>query len=127
MNSTENGTVTAPDPTHPQPLLGRVAVVTGGSRGIGSSIARELAASGATVVVNYISGAEAAAGVVAQIEAAGGRACAEVGDVSNYEAVADMFRRVQERYGRLDVLVNNAGILRDRTFKKLTIADWHTV
>ncbi len=120
-------TATGPDPTHPKPLLGRVAVVTGGSRGIGSSIARELAASGATVVVNYIRGAEAAAGVVAQIEASGGTATTEAGDVSDYEQVGDMFARIKERYGRLDVLVNNAGILRDRTFKKMSITDWHDV
>ncbi len=124
---TIRATAAAPDPTHPKPLLGRVAVVTGGSRGIGSSIARELAAGGATVVVNYVRGAEAAAGVVAQIEAAGGSASAEAGDVSDYEQVGDMFARVKDRYGRLDVLVNNAGILRDRTFKKMSITDWHEV
>ncbi|MBC5799577.1 MAG: 3-oxoacyl-ACP reductase FabG [Candidatus Eremiobacteraeota bacterium] len=124
---TKRAPATAPDPTHPKPLLGRVAIVTGGSRGIGSSIARELAASGATVVVNYIRGSEAAAGVVAQIEAAGGSAGTEAGDVSNYEQVGEMFGRIKERYGRLDVLVNNAGILRDRTYKKMSITDWHEV
>jgi acetoacetyl-CoA reductase len=118
---------TAPDPTHPKPLLGRVAVVTGGSRGIGSSIASELAAAGATTVVNYVRGADAAAGVVEQIEAAGGTADAEAADVSNYEDVCAMFERVKEKYGRLDVLVNNAGILRDRTYKKMSIKDWHEV
>jgi acetoacetyl-CoA reductase len=118
---------TAPDPTHPQPLLGRIAVVTGGSRGIGSAIARELAASGATIVVNYVKGAEAASGIVAQIEAAGGSAHAEQGDVSDHDSVEAMFARIKERYGRLDVLVNNAGILRDRTFKKMSISDWHEV
>ena len=117
----------APDPTVAKPLLGRVAVVTGGSRGIGSSIARELARSGADVVVNYVRGADAAAGVVADIVAEGGSATAEPGDVSNYEDVAAMFERIKGRYGRLDVLVNNAGILRDRTFKKMTITDWHEV
>ena len=117
----------APDPTHPKPLLGRVAVVTGSSRGIGAAIARELAASGATIVVNYVSGAEAAAGVVAQIEAAGGSALAECGNVSNFEDVCAMFERVKAKTGRLDVVVNNAGILRDRTFKKMSIQDWHEV
>jgi acetoacetyl-CoA reductase len=120
-------TATAPDPTHPKPLLGRIAVVTGGSRGIGAAIARELAASGAEVVVNYVRGADAAKGVVAQIEAAGGKARAEAGDVANYESVCEMFERIKTRYGRLDVLVNNAGILRDRTFKKMSMQDWHEV
>ncbi len=118
---------TAPDPSQAQPLLGRIAVVTGGSRGIGSHIARELAASGATVVVNYVRGAEAAAGVVAQIEAAGGTASTEIGDVSKIEDVTAMFERIKAKYGRLDVLVNNAGILRDRTYKKMSISDWHEV
>jgi acetoacetyl-CoA reductase len=120
-------TATAPDPTHPKPLLGRIAVVTGGSRGIGAAIARELGASGATVVVNYVRGADAAKGVVAQIEAAGGQAHAEAGDVADYESVCAMFERIKARFGRLDVLVNNAGILRDRTFKKMTIDDWQAV
>jgi len=69
----------------------------------------------------------AAAGVVAQIEASGGSAGTEIGDVSNYEQVGEMFARIKERYGRLDVLVNNAGILRDRTYKKMSITDWHEV
>lgn len=116
-----------PDPYHPQPLLGRVAVVTGSSRGIGAAIARELAASGATVVVNYHNGAEAAAGVVAQIEAEGHSARAEQADVADHDSVEAMFGRIKERYGRLDVLINNAGILRDRTFKKMTMKDWHQV
>ena len=120
-------TGTAPDPTHAQPLVGRVAVVTGASRGIGAAIAREMAASGATVIVNYVRGAEAAAGVVAQIEATGGRAHAEAGDVADYDSVRNMFERIKSQHGRLDILINNAGILRDRTFKKMSMNDWHEV
>jgi acetoacetyl-CoA reductase len=117
----------APDPAHPKPLLGRVAIVTGGSRGIGSAIARELSVAGAHIIVNYVTGVEAAAGVVAQIEAAGGTADAEAGDVSQVDDVRALFERIKSRYGRLDILVNNAGILRDRTFKKMSLEDWHTV
>jgi acetoacetyl-CoA reductase len=120
-------TSSKPDATAAQPLLGRVAVVTGSSRGIGASIAAELALAGAHVVVNYVRGAEAAAGVVAQIEANGGKASAEGGDVGNADDVAAMFQRVAEKQGRLDILVNNAGILRDRTFKKMSLQDWHEV
>jgi len=117
----------APDPTSPKPLLGRIAIVTGASRGIGSLIARELAASGASVVVNYVRGSEAAAGVVAQIEAAGGTADAIRGDVTKIDEMEKLFDNVKTRYGRLDVLVNNAGILRDRTYRKMTLPDWHEV
>jgi NAD(P)-dependent dehydrogenase (short-subunit alcohol dehydrogenase family) len=127
MDTQKRDVATAPDPTHPKPLLGRVAVVTGASRGIGSSIARELAASGANVVVNYIKGAEAAAGVVAQIEAAGGSATTEAADVSKVDEVRGMFERIGQRYGRLDIVVNNAGILRDKTYRKMQITDWHEV
>jgi acetoacetyl-CoA reductase len=127
MNNLAFGAAVAPDPAHPKPLLGRIALVTGGSRGIGSSIARELGAAGAHVVVNYHHAAEAAAGVVAQIEAAGGGADAEAADVAGAEEVRALFERIKSKYGRLDVLVNNAGILRDRTFKKMALEDWHAV
>jgi acetoacetyl-CoA reductase len=127
MDTKERASATSPDFTAVKPLLGRVAVVTGGSRGIGSAIARELGRQGATVVVNYVRGADAAAGVVAQIEADGGHASSEAGDVSKADDVAAMFGRIKEKYGRLDVLVNNAGILRDRTYKKMSLADWHEV
>src|SRR5580704_5800572 len=99
---------TKPDATVAQPLLGRVAVVTGSSRGIGASIAEELARAGAHVVVNYVRGADAASGVVAKIEANGGKATAEGGDVTNIGDVVSMFERVAERHGRVDILVNNA-------------------
>jgi len=118
---------TNPDETAAQPLLGRVAVVTGSSRGIGSAIAEELARAGAHVVINYVRGAEAAAGVVARIEAGGGKAVAEAGDVAKVDDVTAMFDRIRQRLGRVDILINNAGILRDRTFRKMTLTDWQEV
>jgi acetoacetyl-CoA reductase len=108
-------------------LTGRVALVTGSSRGIGAAIVAELARHGAHVVVNYVNGKDAAANVVGAIEAAGGTAFAEAGDVSKIDDVRSLFERIVSTTGRLDILVNNAGILRDRSFKKLTLDDWHDV
>ncbi|MFY9780517.1 MAG: 3-oxoacyl-ACP reductase FabG [Candidatus Baltobacteraceae bacterium] len=118
---------TDPDPKSPKPLLGRVALVTGGSRGLGAAIARELADSGATVVVNYHHGGELAAGVVAEIEAAGGSAFTEQCNVADYDEVGAMFERIKARTGRFDILVNNAAIVRDHSFKKMTVKEWRDV
>jgi acetoacetyl-CoA reductase len=110
-----------------KPLTGRVAVVTGSSRGIGSAIAEELARAGAQTVINYCHGREAAQSVSERIIEAGGSACVEAGDVTLIEEVEQLFEHVKARFGRLDILINNAGILRDRSFKKLTLRDWHEV
>lgn len=91
----------------------RVALVTGGSRGIGRAIAESLAARGARVAVNYASRAEAAEAVVAAIVAGGGEAIAVQADVSSEEAVTAMFSEIGERLGPVEILVNNAGITRD--------------
>ena len=91
-------------------LDGKVALVTGSSRGIGAAIARRLAADGASVVVNYAKSPDAAAAVVRQIEAAGGRAKAVKADVSDPAQVGPLFEAADEAFGRLDVLVNNAGV-----------------
>jgi len=109
------------------PLTGQVALVTGASRGIGRAIALELAASGAEVVVNYAASAEAAEAVVATITAAGGRAWSHRADVSQEAEVEAMVQQVLERSGRLDVLVNNAGITRDGLLMRMKTADWQSV
>ncbi|MEB3350947.1 MAG: 3-oxoacyl-[acyl-carrier-protein] reductase [Cyanobacteriota bacterium] len=113
--------------TTPTPLSGQVALVTGASRGIGRAVALELASAGAEVVVNYASSPEAAAEVVAAIEAAGGRAWSHRADVADEEQVDAMVKAVLERSGRLDVLVNNAGITRDGLLMRMKTADWQSV
>jgi 3-oxoacyl-[acyl-carrier protein] reductase len=109
------------------PLAGQVALVTGASRGIGRAIALDLAAAGAEVVVNYASSPDAAAEVVAAIEAQGGRAWAHRANVAAEEEVEAMVKAVLERVGRLDVLVNNAGITRDGLLMRMKTADWSSV
>lgn len=99
-------------------LADRVAIVTGSSRGIGAATARALGAHGATVVVNYLRNAEAAHRVVAEVEATGGRAEAYASDVTDANAVAAMVEDVTERWGPVNLLVNNA--LRSYTFDPLT-------
>ncbi|MFZ9229680.1 MAG: SDR family NAD(P)-dependent oxidoreductase, partial [Prochlorococcaceae cyanobacterium] len=108
-------------------LEGQVALVTGSSRGIGAAIALELAAAGATVVVNYASSPDGAAAVVAQIEASGGKAWSQQANVADEEQVEAMVKAVLEREGRLDVLVNNAGITRDGLLMRMKSADWQSV
>ena len=97
---------------------GKVAVVTGASRGIGAGIAQRLGQDGFTVIVNYAGSAKSAEEVVAKIEAAGGRAITAQADVSDAAAVARMFESAEAAFGGVDVLVNNAGIM-----KLATIAD----
>ena len=109
------------------PLAGQVALVTGASRGIGAAIARELAAAGATLVVNYASSPEAAEATVQEIEAAGGKAWSHRANVADEQQVEAMVKAVLEREGRLDVLVNNAGITRDGLLMRMKTADWQSV
>lgn len=108
-------------------LDGQVALVTGSSRGIGAAIAAELASYGALVIVNYVQGKDAAEKVAGDICASGCKAETEKGDVSNVDDVRAMAERIKVRHGTINILVNNAGILRDRTFKKMSLQDWHEV
>lgn len=104
-----------------------VAIVTGASRGIGRAIALELAKQGATVVVNYARSAEAALEVVQMIEQQGGTAIAIAADVSVPEQVETLVAKTVETYGRVDVLVNNAGITRDTLLLRMSLEDWQAV
>ncbi|HMO56171.1 MAG TPA: 3-oxoacyl-[acyl-carrier-protein] reductase [Roseiflexaceae bacterium] len=108
-------------------LKDRVALVTGGSRGIGRAIAVTLAAAGAAVAVNYRDNQAAAEAVVAEISAAGGQAFAIKADISRQEEVEQLFKAVIERYGKIDILVNNAGITRDGLLLRMKEEDFDAV
>ncbi|MEW6568817.1 MAG: 3-oxoacyl-[acyl-carrier-protein] reductase [Chloroflexota bacterium] len=108
-------------------LDGRVAVVTGGSRGIGRAIAVELARRGARVVVNYASNAAAAEETVKAIEAAAGQAAAFQADVGEYAQAQSLVKFALDRFGDLHILVNNAGITRDGLIATMDEADWDQV
>jgi len=108
-------------------FTGKVAVVTGGSRGIGRSIALRLAASGAKVVVNYHSNEAAANEVVEQVRASGGEAIAVQGDVSQPVQAQALIEAAQKAYGRVDILVNNAGTTRDTLILRMSEEDWDVV
>lgn len=114
---------------------GRVAIVTGAGGGLGRCHAIELAKRGAKVVVNDLGGAmdgtggssEAAAGVVEEINAAGGEAIANGGSVSDARGAKSMVEDAMKTWGRVDILINNAGILRDKSFTKMTMEDFRAV
>ncbi len=108
-------------------LQGKIAIVTGSSRGIGAAIARELAAQGATVVVNHRNSAEQAEAVAAEIAAAGGQAAVIGADVSSFADAQRLIKETVDRFGRLDILVNNAGTTRDMLLLMMSEADWDVV
>ncbi|WP_339686566.1 glucose 1-dehydrogenase [Gimesia maris] len=103
----------------------KVALVTGASKGIGAGIARELAAAGAAVVVNYATDGQSAEALVEQIKQENGQAVAVQADVSNAADVARLFTDVDSTFGRLDILVNNAGVYRETPLSELTEAEFH--
>jgi 3-oxoacyl-[acyl-carrier protein] reductase len=106
-------------------LIGKVAVVTGASKGIGASIAEYLAAEGASVVVNYASSKAGAEGVVKRIHEKGGKALAVQADVSKHDDIKRLFAETKAAYGKLDVLVNNAGIYEFAPLESVTAEHFH--
>lgn len=110
-----------------RPLEGQAALVTGASSGIGLAVARALADAGASVAVNYAAQREPAEALAKEIAEAGGRAFAVRADVSDEAAVEAMFRETVAHFGRLDILVANAGLLRDAAFRDMSLAGWQRV
>lgn len=108
-------------------LSGKIALVTGASKGIGAGIAKVLGAKGATVVVNYANGLEGAERTVAEIVQAGGEAWSLQGDLSKPEDIAKAFAEVESRHGKLDVLVNNAGVAGFGPLEQATAEEFHRI
>lgn len=108
-------------------LQDRITLVTGSSSGIGAAVAKCMAAEGAKMIVNYARSAKGAEKVVAEIEAAGGEAIAIQADVSQEAQVKNMFQQIFDRYGTIDVLVNNAGLQKDANLVDMTLEDWNKV
>ncbi len=108
-------------------LEGKIALVTGASRGIGKAIAVALAAAGADVAVNYAGNKAAAEAVAAEIEAMGRKVLLLQGDVAQLEVCTEMIDAVIKEFGRIDILVNNAGITRDNLLMRMKEEDWDAV
>ena len=114
-------------PDNLQQLKDKVVIITGASRGIGKATALELASFGASVVINYARSSEAAEEVVATITGSGGKAIALQADVSQTEQVDSLIKETIAKYGRIDVLVNNAGITKDTLMMRMKLEQWQAV
>ncbi|MBI2131060.1 3-oxoacyl-[acyl-carrier-protein] reductase [Candidatus Woesearchaeota archaeon] len=108
-------------------LANKIALVTGASRGIGKAIAVEFARNGANVAVNYNSGENAALDAANEIQKLGRRSIILKADVSKYDEVSLMIESIKKEFGRIDILINNAGIAMDRTLKNMTEEEWNSV
>lgn len=118
---------TKPRAEAPRRLDGKVAIVTGSSRGIGRAVASELALHGASVVINYFRSREAAEDVARELNASGARAVAIGAGVAEPDEVRRLIEGTMEAFGKIDILVNNAGVNRDRTIRRLSHEEWREV
>src|ERR1700726_4348206 len=110
-----------------QRLTGKGAVVTGASKGIGASIAKHLAAEGASVIVNYSSSKEGADKVVKEITSKGGKALAIKADMSNHKDIQQLFNEGKKAFGKIDILINNAGIYEFTPIEEITSEHFHKI
>jgi 3-oxoacyl-(acyl-carrier-protein) reductase len=122
-------TTTQPQEAAAGALAGKVAIVTGASRGIGAAIAELLAGAGSGIVINYARNTQQAEAIKDHIcaEGAAGDVITVQADISDERQAGHLIRQTVDHFGRLDILVNNAGITRDRTFRKMTPAEWREV
>lgn len=127
MSEKDNAEVVMPDVEIPQLLAGQKALVTGASSGIGKGIAVALAKAGADVALNDYSAKEKAGEVIEKIRATRRETFFHKADVSSEDEVQQMFRKILQEFGTLDILINNAGIQQDAPFEKMTLAQWNHV